>query len=113
MQISEKIYGDVSLLSLNGKMMGGSEVTDIHMAIKDNLDKSINHIVFDLSAVDWMGSVGVGIIICCLTTVRNAGGDLKLSGLSEKVVKILEITKLENVFEVYDNSKQAVASFSK
>jgi anti-sigma B factor antagonist len=111
MKITETMHGDVSLLSLKGKLMGGPEVGDIHTAIKGNLDKNIKQIVFDLGGVDWMGSVGVGIIICCLTTVRNAGGDLKLANASDKVLKILEITKLEDVFDIHHNSSQAVASF--
>jgi anti-sigma B factor antagonist len=111
MKITEKLYDHVSVLKLYGKIMGGPEVEDIHSAIKNKLDKNITHIVFDLSEVSWMGSIGVGIIICCLTTVRNAGGDLKLAGVSDKVLKILEITKLEDVFEVYSKREQAVASF--
>lgn len=113
MKISEKTYGKISVLSLSGKIKGGPEVGDIHTAIKSTLEKSIEYIVVDLKEVDWMGSVGVGILICCLTTVRNAGGDLKLSGLSKKVVKIIEITKLDNVFDVYPDVKQTVASFEK
>ncbi len=111
MKLKEKPRGKVSVVSLTGKIMGGPEIGEIHTAIKSSLENNMKQIVIDLKEVSWMGSVGIGILICCLTTVRNAGGELKLSGLSEKVVKILEITKLDHVFETYPGVDQAVASF--
>ena len=101
---------DIHLLS--GKIMGGLETTEIHNAIKSSLDKKTNQIVIDLGEVTWMGSVGIGILICCLTTVRNAGGELKLSGMSGKIKKLLLMTKLDQVFEIFPESEQAANSFS-
>ena len=111
MSIKFDSFGPVDVLSLSGKLMGGPEVVEIHNAIKATLDKKVNHIVIDLKDVRWMGSVGIGILICCLTTVRNAGGDLKLSGLSKKVMSLLLMTKLDKVFEIYPKADLAVNSF--
>jgi len=111
MKLKQKVQGNVSVLSLDGKIKGGIEIGEIHTAIKSSLEKNIKQIVIDLKEVSWMGSLGIGVLICCLTTVRNAGGELKLSGLSEKVKKILEITKLDHVFETHPGVDQAVASF--
>jgi anti-sigma B factor antagonist len=112
MPIKEKLLGQVDVLSIQGRLMGGPETTEIHTAIKSALEKKVNHFVIDLKDVEWMGSVGIGILICCLTTVRNAGGELKLSGLSEKMMRLLMITKLEHVFEIHPQADQAAYSFN-
>ena len=112
MSIKFTSYGPVDVLSLSGKLMGGPEIIEIHSAIKATLEKKVNHIVIDLKDVKWMGSVGIGILICCLTTVRAAGGDLKLSGLSKKAESLLLMTNLDKVFEIYPKVDKAVNSFN-
>jgi anti-sigma B factor antagonist len=111
MSLTEKFDGNVDVVSLSGKLMGGPEVGDLHAAIKSCLDKKTNKIVINLKDMQWMGSVGIGILICCLTTVRNAGGDLKLAGLNKKIIKILVNTHLDHVFEIHPTAQQAVQSF--
>jgi anti-sigma B factor antagonist len=112
MEIKEEQYGEVNVVFLDGSLKGGSEVTKLHGAIKNNLDKKTDKIVIDLKDVHWMGSVGIGILICCLTAVKNAGGEMKLSGLNDKIHDLLRMTKLEKIFEVYPDAESAASSFT-
>jgi anti-sigma B factor antagonist len=112
MEIKEELFGNVNVVYLEGSLKGGSEVSKLHGAIKKSLDKKTDKIVVDLKDVHWMGSVGIGILICCLTAVKNAGGDMKLSSLNDKIHDLLRITKLEKIFEIYPDAKTAASSFS-
>ena len=67
----------------------------------------------DLSKVKWMNSSGLGALMASLTTLRNAGGDLKLANVTKKIESLLLITKLITVFETYESVDRAVASFLK
>jgi len=51
------------------------------------------------------------MLIGALTTVRNAGGNLKLARASEKIEQLLVVTKLVTVFEHFDAVDEALASF--
>jgi anti-sigma B factor antagonist len=53
----------------------------------------------------------VGELVGCFTTVRNAGGELKLLSLSQKVHDVLNVTKLYTVFDIRDDEFTAVKSF--
>ena len=112
MELKEKLYEDVNVIFLEGSLKGGSEVTKLHSAIKACLDNKTHKIIIDLEEVHWMGSVGIGILICCLTAVKNAGGEMKLSRLSHKVKDLLRITKLEKIFDIYPDVETAVQSFN-
>jgi anti-sigma B factor antagonist len=112
MDIKEELFGNVNVVFLEGSLKGGSEVTKLHGAIKGCLDRKTDKIVLDLKDVHWMGSVGIGILICCLTAVKNAGGDMKLSGLNEKVHDLLRMTRLEKIFEIHPDAQQAADSFN-
>ena len=111
MEVKEQLFGDVNVISLEGNLKGGQEVISLHATIKKCLDDKIGKIVVDLKGVEWMGSVGIGILICCLTAVRNAGGDLRLSGINNKVQELLKITKLEKIFDIYPDAQNAVESY--
>jgi anti-sigma B factor antagonist len=58
-----------------------------------------------------MNSSGLGALMAALTTLRNAGGDLKLANVTKKIESLLLITKLITVFETYETADRAVASF--
>ena len=111
MEIKEELIGNVNVVYLEGSLKGGSEVNKLHGAIKGSLDRKSDKIVIDLKDVHWMGSVGIGILICCLTAVKNAGGEMKLSSLSDKVQDLLRITKLEKIFDIQPDAQQAADSF--
>jgi anti-sigma B factor antagonist len=111
MKIEMKEVGDVSVMILKGKLMGGPETIEVHEQVKSLIDQDRKKVVIDLSHVAWMNSSGLGTMMGCLTSLKNAGGDLKLAGVTEKVKSLFMITKLITIFETYDSADQAAAAF--
>ncbi|NIR51944.1 STAS domain-containing protein [candidate division KSB1 bacterium] len=111
MQIKEQMHGDVAVIELKGKLMGGPETTAIHDKVKELVGNNTKKIVIDLGKVKWMNSSGLGALMGSMTTVKNAGGDLKLAKVTEKVKSLFMITKLVTIFETFDSVDEAVASF--
>lgn len=104
-------YNDVAIVSAKGKLMGGNETKEYHDLVKELISNGINKIVSDLSKVKWMNSKGLGMLMACFTSCKNAGGNFKISGATEKTKSLLMITKLMTIFESYDNTDDAVESF--
>ncbi len=69
-------------------------------------------IVFDLSLVEQMDSAGVEMLLECMTECMKHDGDLKLSSLSPHSATVLELTRTDRVFEIYETSTEAVRSFT-
>jgi anti-sigma B factor antagonist len=111
MAVKEKIQGDVAILVISGKLMGGEETKEVHEKVKSLLADGLKKIVIDLSKVKWLNSSGLGILISCLTSITNGGGKLKIAGATEKVNSLLMITKLITVFDSYESADRAVATF--
>ena len=111
MQIKEQKLGDVAILSLKGKLMGGPETIADHDKVKELADNSVKKVVIDLSKVKWMNSSGLGTLIGSMTTLKNAGGELKLASVTEKVQSLFMITKLVTIFDTHDDVDSAVRSF--
>lgn len=113
MHIKEKIEGDVAILSLSGKMMGGPETQELQTHVKGLLNDKLNKVVVDLAKVKWMNSSGLGALMGSLTSMRNADGDLRIANVTEKVKSLLMITQLITIFKTYESVDRAVASYIK
>ncbi|MEO8130409.1 MAG: STAS domain-containing protein, partial [Bryobacteraceae bacterium] len=61
-----------------------------------------------LSAIDCFG---MGDLISALTTIRGAGGDIKLLNVGAPIKKMFQVTRLDTVLEIYEDESRAVKSF--
>lgn len=111
MKFTDVLEDNVVILDVSGKIMGGDETTLFHGKIHEYLELNKKNFVIDLAKVDWMNSVGLGMLISALTTVKNAEGRLVLANIT-KIESILTITRLTTVFESFDSRDEALKSFS-
>ncbi len=111
MKLKTREQDGVLILEVKGRMLGGPEAAVFHDTIKGEIAKGHKHFVLDLGGVDWMNSSGLGLLIGGLTTIRNAGGDLKLAAVTDKIESLLMITKLVTIFESYTTVEEALKSF--
>ncbi len=111
MKINHREENGVVVIEPKGKIMGGPESTELHDLLHDMIDGGKLKVVIDLGKVDWMNSTGLGLLISGLTTLRKAGGELRLAKVTDKIESLLAITKLITVFKAYDSVEEAVNSF--
>ncbi len=69
-------------------------------------------LVFDFSSVRRMDAAGVDMLLECMADVMKYDGDLKLAALSPPAAVVLELTRADRLFEIYDTVSDAVRSFS-
>ncbi|RMF66312.1 MAG: anti-sigma factor antagonist [Calditrichaeota bacterium] len=112
MKMNEKTAGDIVVLELSGKIMGGPDASLLNEKLHELIEAGRTKVVADLDKVHWMNSSGLGILIGGLTTMRNNGGDLKLANITDRIQSLLMITKLLTVFETFDSVEAAVESFA-
>ena len=111
MKLSSKESGGVTVIALDGSVLGGPDATALNDTLHTLTEKHKMNIVVDLSGVQSMNSSGLSMLITALTTVRNAGGHLRLAAASRKIESLLVITKLSTMFELHPTVKKAIASF--
>ena len=76
------------------------------------IERQITGIVIDLSHVVYVDSSGLAIFIDALQRVQQYGGRLALAGLQENVRLVFQISKLDKVFKIFDDSQSALAAVS-
>jgi anti-sigma B factor antagonist len=66
-------------------------------------------LVLDLGEVDFIDSVGLGVVVAALKRTRGRGGDLRVVAPQARVRSLFEITRLDEIIEVVDTVEAAVA----
>jgi len=111
MKISDETRDDVVIIYLKGKVMGGPDATMFHGRLHELVNSGVKKVIVDLAKVEWMSSVGLGMLISALTTMKNNGGMLKLANVTKGIDTLLTITRLVTIFETHDSIDEAIESF--
>ncbi len=99
------------VIKLKGNIMGGPDGAKLHDTLHELKEKNKKNVIVDLSKVKFMNSSGLGMLISGMTTMRNAGGDLRLANAADRIQSLLIITKLITVFKHFESVEDAVASY--
>jgi anti-sigma B factor antagonist len=111
LKIETREVAHVTILDITGRIVLGEEIGDLRDAVRTLIAEGKKKIILNLVGVDYIDSSGVGELVGSFTTVRNAGGELKLLNLTQKVHDVLYVTKLYTVFDIKDDEFTAVRSF--
>ena len=111
MTIEERSVGPVTILALSGRLVLDDGDALLRQRVDDLVTRGQLKIIADLTALDYVDSAGIGVLIAKYLSVRRKGGDLKLLRLSSRTHHALEITHLLTVFEAFETEEDAVRSF--
>jgi len=112
MKIETRKVGDVTVLDCSGKITLGEGTMTVRNTVREILKNGGKKIILNLGDVNYIDSSGIGELVSSYTTVTSGGGQLKLLNLTKKIQELLAITKLLTVFQVYNDERAAVSSFS-
>jgi len=110
LQVSSQMRGEVMVVSCEGKIVYREEAAHLRQTMKDFLQQC-RFLVLDFAKVTMMDSNGVGTLVGLATSARNAGGDVKLAGMTPRLQDVLRVTKLTPLFAIYPTVDEAVERF--
>lgn len=111
LDISVRQSGDVTLLQVTGRLTQGLEAEQLRQRIFQMFDEGHTWMLLDLSDIHVVDSAGVGELVSIHSAIAGRGGAIKFLHPSRKLKEMFHITRLERLFESYDDEQQALASF--
>ena len=111
LEILQRDREGVAVLEMKGRITVGKEATALRDKVAELIASSVRNLVFNLAGVDYIDSTGLGALVMCVTTLRKAGGNVKLVNLNRRNIELLVMTKLATVFEIFGDEQDAVNSF--
>lgn len=112
MQIERREQGGFTILSIEGAVHLGESGREVSEALRAELESGAGHVLVEMSRIDYMDSTGIGELVGYLCRLSETGRKLVLVGPSERIRKLLEVTRLDSQFRIYDTVDAAVAGES-
>ena len=111
LEIQQHEREGVTVLEMKGRITLGKEATALREKVADLTTASVRNLVFNLEGVDYIDSTGLGALVMCVTTMRKAGGNVKLVNLNKRNIELLVMTRLATCFEIFTDEGDAVGSY--
>ena len=111
MEMSIQTRGRVEIISVFGRVDAGA-----HMQLRDGLRSVLGAgraaFVLDLREATMLDSMAIGELVACLKRARERGGDVRLVVSPDGMVhEMLQITRLDHVFQIFGDQNDARMSF--
>lgn len=102
------ITADVAVLEVGGEVDAYS-APKLRERIDAIVENGENHLVLDLAGVDFIDSTGLGVLVSGHNKAREAGGRLDLVCNVDRIIKLMRITGLDDVFVIHQSVAEAVS----
>ena len=110
MEISEKIVGDVNIISRSGRL-DAYAANDVEQKLNSLNTADQVHVVADLNRLEYISSSGLRVLLAALKKARKQQGDLRLASLQPYVREVFDIAGFTQLFKMFDKEEDAVNSF--
>ncbi len=111
MKIEKRKKDDVVILDLKGKILIGEGIDVLRDSINSAIDEQETKVLLNFAEVPYLDSTGLGEVVRSYTSIKKAGGVVKIVNLTNKVRDLLSVTKLITVFETFEDEDKAIESF--
>lgn len=101
----------MTILTVDGDLVIGESESLFKKTVIRLLEQGKVNLLVDLRGVGFLDSSGLGALVRAMTNSQKDGGQTKLLGAGPQIRKLLEMTKLDSVFENFTDMETAVSSF--
>ena len=84
-------------------------VPALEAALSECLNNGQVQLVIDLSAVNYISSSGLRVLLTARREAQVVGGDVVLCGMSSRVREVFEMIGFDRLFRVFDRAEEAAA----
>ena len=109
---TRRVEPDIMVLEFTGKITMGPGSKSTEEAVLELLRHNETKFIFDLSAVEYVDSMGMGSIAYCFAKVMRAEGGFRVAGTSDRVRQLFKITRMDTVLSFYPTVAAACADFT-
>jgi len=111
MQLTTTDDGHITILTVDGDLVIGESESLFKRTVIRLLEEGKVNLLVDMRRVNFLDSSGLGALVRAMTNSQKEGGQTKLLGAGPQVKKLLEMTKLDSVFENFTDMETAVSSY--
>ena len=108
LQLTTRWVGDVPVIDASGRITMSRDPSPLGKCVRDLFQSGARRIVLNLAAVDYVDSAGLGVILSAYSSVVRRGGALYMANLARNVSGLLQLTRLDTVFDIRADESAAL-----
>lgn len=101
--------GDILVMVLSGTL-DASHCDYLLECLEEDILEGRKKLVLDCSGLDFISSVGLGMLVRVNSRMRKRGGDVKLAAVQGTVADLMSLVGLNRIFQIYSTVGEAVAA---
>lgn len=109
MMVQMQMLDGARVASLAGKHLDAGNVQQFRQEMEP-LCEAGALVLCDLGQVEFIDSSGVGALLVLHRKARAQGGSIRFCGLNKRVRQVLELVRMQQVFEIYDTLESALGA---
>jgi anti-sigma B factor antagonist len=108
MQIRKKqTDSGTTIVELEGMLVLGQESRSVESTVEKLVQDGKKKIIVDLTKVSYVDSSGVGVLVGSLGHCKRGGGAMRLTGVRDNILKIMQLTRVDQVLPVDTSLEEA------
>ncbi len=108
--VNTRQVADITVVDVVGRITLGEGSSALAETVRTQLTQGNRKLLLNLGEVTYMDSAGIGELVAAYSAVSQKGGRLKLLS-NKRIQELLQITRLNTLFEAYAEEEQAIQSF--
>ncbi len=110
MKIDTQSHGAVTVIKPHGALHQ-EDADAFRESLTDVSSRSMGRFIIDMTAIPFVDSRGLEVLVEASEQMDRSGQTLKLCGTNETIREVFEVTELARLFEHFDDTTTAVRSF--
>jgi anti-anti-sigma factor len=108
---TKQLDSEMALVTIAGRLVLGRDEERLEAVTGELLKQGQTKFVFDITALDYADSSGIGTLVACLTSVKKAGGDLRIAGANARMLRLFRMTGVESLMSMYPTVPAATEGY--
>jgi len=109
MSFSLEHSNDMTIVTVQGQLVVTNR-QEFKQMVLDAMEQGARTVIVDFTDASYIDSSGLGALVSLSRRLRDAGGDLRLVGLSDELRTLFELTRLDALFPLFATRADAMAA---
>lgn len=110
-KINHRTESGLEVLDLQGEL-DAHTASQLEDSLKRLIDNQKSSIIVNCSQLEYIASAGLGVFMAYIEDVRENGGDIKLTNMSDKVYNVFDLLGFPTLYDILSDEKEAIDKFS-
>jgi len=111
LEIAQREREGIIIFDLKGRITMGNEVSTFRAAFDTVSESPGTRLILNMHEIDYVDSTGLGALVMCSTRFKKSDGIVKLLNVNRRNIELILMTKIDTIFELFDDETDAVNSF--